>query len=369
MEACGLSQVTEIDPCLFISDKVICLVYVDDTLLFARDQKDIDEMIRRLQEDQGMALEVEDDVAGFLGVHMKKDPETGEITLTQQGLIERIIDALGCKDMPSVSTPAEEALGKDLDGDKPNCTFNYASVIGMLWCVYRHSRPDLGFAVSQAARHAFNPTRKHELALIRIGQYLKGTADKGLILKPFNDDRFIVDVYVDSDFMGLYGKEDRDDPDNVKSRMGYVILLNGCPIIWASKLMQSIALSTMMAEYYALSAALREVLPLRDLLSAVGNGFGIFNASHTTFKTTVWEDNAGALALAKLDPGQHTARSKHFDVKVHWFHSHLKGQPKADDRGAIIVEKVATELQFADLFTKSVVREILERLRKLLMGW
>jgi hypothetical protein len=75
-------------------------------------------------------------------------------------------------------------------------------------------------------------------------------------------DHFEMDAYVDSDFLGLYGKEDRTDPVNVKSQGGHVILVNGCPVIWQSKLINSICLSTMMAEYYALSIAMREVLPL-----------------------------------------------------------------------------------------------------------
>ena len=40
LEAVGFSQASEIDSCLFISDKVVCLIYVDDTLLFARNQED-----------------------------------------------------------------------------------------------------------------------------------------------------------------------------------------------------------------------------------------------------------------------------------------------------------------------------------------
>ena len=32
LEATGFKQAVDVDPCLFISDKVICLVYVDDTL-------------------------------------------------------------------------------------------------------------------------------------------------------------------------------------------------------------------------------------------------------------------------------------------------------------------------------------------------
>ena len=136
--------------------------------------------------------------------------------------MERILEALGVQHLPAVATPADSVLGCDEEGDPPNCTFNYASVIGMLWYVYGHSRPDLGFSVSQAARHAFSPKRSHELALIRIGQY---------ILKPINFTQFNMDVYVDSDFMDLYGKEKHSNPKNVKSRARHVILLNGSNIV------------------------------------------------------------------------------------------------------------------------------------------
>ena len=113
-----------------------------------------------------MSLEAEDEVAGFLGVHIKRDEVSGEVTLTQEDLTNRIIKALGCDNLPGVDTPADTVLSKDEDGDPANCTFNYARVIGMMWYLEKHSRPDIGFAVSQAARFAFNPKRSHELALI-----------------------------------------------------------------------------------------------------------------------------------------------------------------------------------------------------------
>ena len=58
--------------------------------------------------------------------------------------------------------------------------------------------------------------------------------DEGLIMKPMSEDSFEMDVCVDSDFLGLCGKEERADPDNIKSHEGHVILLNKCPIIWSS---------------------------------------------------------------------------------------------------------------------------------------
>ena len=111
----------------------------------------------------------------FLGVQIEREPETQRVILTQKGLIDRIIEALHIDNLPGVTTLITEVLGKDPLGDPADCTFNYASVIGMLWYLYGHLRPDLGFAVSQAARFTFQPKRSHKLVLIQIGQYLKHT--------------------------------------------------------------------------------------------------------------------------------------------------------------------------------------------------
>ena len=40
-----------------------------------------------------------------------------------------------------------------------------------------------------------------------------------------------------------------------------------------------------------------------------------------TFKSTVHEDNQGALILAKLEPGRHTVGSKFYALWLHWFRS------------------------------------------------
>jgi len=40
---------SEVDPCLFISEKFICLVYVDDTLFFSPNVSDIDRVLEKLK--------------------------------------------------------------------------------------------------------------------------------------------------------------------------------------------------------------------------------------------------------------------------------------------------------------------------------
>lgn len=71
----------------------------------------------------------------------------------------------------------------------------------MLQYLKGHSRPDIKFAVSQVAMHTHGPKHIHELPLERIGQYLKGTLDKGLILKPSNE--FEADCYAEAECAGL----------------------------------------------------------------------------------------------------------------------------------------------------------------------
>ena len=118
-----------------------------------------------------MDLQVEDSVAGFLGVHIeRREVETSngieeKITLLQTGLTDRIISALCLNEKSTgVQTPAIAIpLDKDLEGEPFDHSFNYASVVGMCMYLCNNSRPDISFAVSQCARFTHTP-----LSLIHI---------------------------------------------------------------------------------------------------------------------------------------------------------------------------------------------------------
>jgi hypothetical protein len=146
LEQVSLKQ-SEADPCLFMSEKVVCLVYIDNTLFYAQNQEDIDDIITNLKTE--MELEEEDDTAGFLRVHINQR-EDRTIHLTQKGLINRIIKALNIGDLPPKRTPTYySCLGKDEHGNPPDSTFNYPSIIGMFGYLHGHSRPDIMFTMSQ----------------------------------------------------------------------------------------------------------------------------------------------------------------------------------------------------------------------------
>ena len=94
------------------------MVYCDDCLFFSANESNIDALLEELKVKCKLDLNVENDVAGFLGVHIDRRND-GTIELTQKGLIERTIATLGLAiTSNSAQTPAEKtALGSDPNGE------------------------------------------------------------------------------------------------------------------------------------------------------------------------------------------------------------------------------------------------------------
>ena len=61
---------SNLDPCIFIIDKVICIVYVYDLIFWEKDKSEIHNLSITLP-DIGIDLEQEWDVAGFTGVNFE----------------------------------------------------------------------------------------------------------------------------------------------------------------------------------------------------------------------------------------------------------------------------------------------------------
>ena len=281
----------------------------------------------------------------FLGVEVKTDDETGEVTLLQKGLINKVIKAVGLEDATPKHTPAEATpLGTNADGKASEEKWSYLSIIGMLLYLASNSRPDIQFAVHQCARFTHAPKQSHTNAVKRIVRYLLSTKDKGMTFKP--DKEMRLDCYVDADFAGLWRHEDDQDPVCVKSRSGFVMTLGNCPFIWASKLQTEIALSTLEAEYIALSNSMREVIPMRRLLEEIGEKLNLSFCKPTMIHSKVFEYNNGALGLATSP--KMTPRTKYIGVKYHWFKDKV-----GEDKG-ILLEKIESENQKADIFTKGL---------------
>jgi len=180
-----------------------------------------------------------------------------------------------------------------------------------------------------------------------------------MVLHP--NQNFKLEMFLDEDFSGMWHRGYSELRECALSRSGYIITYCGCPIHWASKLQSEIALSTMESEYIALSMASRKLLH-RLVLELHKQGlftahltqpFAITRTS-TLEATTIYEDNAFCVVLAHSEGTK--VRTKHISLKWH------------TQNGDMSVVKIASDLNWVDIFTKPLCTVKHETLRKFIMG-
>ncbi len=358
---------SENDPGIYFGNGMVLILYVDDLLAFGPDAEAIEKVITKLKAD-GYDLTMEEstkEAFAFLGIDLEF-LDDGKIKFTQHGLIKKILEATGMTECKPVTTPATlNPLGTDAKGSPFSEDWHYASIIGMLMYLAGNAHPEVQFAVHQCARFTHCPRNSHAVAVKRICQYLQGVLQQKQGLTYTKGKGYQLDCFVDADFAGLWNFEDDQDPVCVRSRTGYVMTLNGCPVHFVSKLQTEIALSTLEAEYIALSQAMRDLVPMRRLLhELVANMDPSAQEGSAFLKSTIWEDNNGAISTAKSP--KMTPRTRHIAVKYHYTRSHIA---KDDDETGIFLEKIDTKVQKADILTKGLNEETFQRLCRLLCGW
>ncbi len=179
----------------------------------------------------------------YLGADIRQR-DASSFELTQPFLIKRITKFLEIdngKTNEKFTPVGKPLLNKGLDCVPQKYEWEYQGAIGMLTYLTGSARPDIAMAVHQCAQFSANPMGLHEQAVMRNGQYLLLTQDRGMTYTP--DPTKGIKVYVDADFAGGWDPGEAMNADNVYSRTGYVIQYAGCPIYWQSKLQTEIALS------------------------------------------------------------------------------------------------------------------------------
>ena len=127
-----------------------------------------------------------------------------------------------------------------------------------------------------------------------------------------------------------------DDKDDRKSTTGYVFILNNGPISWGTHKQSTVALSTMEAEYMAISDAAREALARNYLLTDLAIRIP---------PPLIHGDNRSALNIAQQPIFNRQA--KHIEVKYHFIREKVA-------QNMLEVEWVSTKSQTADILTKAL---------------
>ena len=124
----------------------------------------------------------------------------------------------------------------------------------MLLYLVKHSRPDIANCVRELSKVLDGPSEASYKEMLRCIKYVLDSKDMGLKIEPIGDkhDAWEIICYSDSDWAG--------DPESRRSVSGYIIYVQGVPVIWKSKSQNQVSLSSSESEWYALSEAVKDRL-------------------------------------------------------------------------------------------------------------
>ena len=310
--------------------------YTDD--IFAA--SNTDEEIKRRKGEIGKVWEIKDvgETEYFLGMRVQQDLDSGTIRLTQRPYWEHVLNRFGLDNITprNVPLPVGIVLSSNMSPetdsekwemrDKP-----YRSLLGSIMWGQLATRPDLSFPVSLLACFQANPGIEHWNALLHVVGYIKNTLDYGLTYS--RDFDISPTAFVDADYGGCR--------DTWRSTSGYVFMMAGGPVTWSSKRQATVALSTVEAEYVAMSRCAQQMSWMHSWLNEVEINYsrpGIIRG-----------DSRGAIALTKNTKDH--GKVKHIDIRHHYIRDLLQS-------GVINIERVSSVDNLADLFTKPLARDL-----------
>ncbi|GJW23146.1 zinc finger, CCHC-type containing protein [Tanacetum coccineum] len=285
---------------------IICL-YVDDMLIFGTDQNQVDETKKFLSSRFSMKDMGEADV--ILGIKIKR--ENKGIVITQSHYIEKILKKFNREDCSPVNTPMDLVEKLKPNTGKPVDQLEYSRAIGCLMYAMTSTRPDIAYVVGRLS------TKDYGLSYVGYPLVLEGYSDASWI----------------------------NNIENSSSTSGWVFLLGGGAISWASKKQTCITSSTMEYEFVSLAAAGKEAKWLRNLI------YEIPILPKLIAPISIRCDSAPTMARAYSQI--YNGKSRHLGVR----HSMVRELSK---NGVISIEFVRTQNNLADHLMKGLVRDLLE---------
>ena len=335
------------DQCVFYrrneNGTTIIATWVDDLLICSNDPS-IRQLQRKFEEKQ-FQISSFDKLAWFLGISIQTN-EDGSITLDQSAYIDHLlhkfdmIDAHPCDTPITTAALNQEGVSPTIDTKK----IPYRSLVGGLSHLGRFTRADILFATFYFARYQNSPTQAHWKQLKRVLRYLNKTKDMKIIInRPTGEPTLKLEAFCDADWATT--------SDDYKSTSGYVIQLNGTNVSCASRKQKlKTAQSSCESELYAAGLCTMEILWTRNFLKAMYP----IDLPPTPLNC----DNKAV--IDNVNGNSNCRRLKHTMIKLNLLRDH--------NGSAIQIQKVTSEKNIADIFTKVLSRGPFERLRDMLFS-
>ncbi|GKC97334.1 zinc finger, CCHC-type containing protein [Tanacetum coccineum] len=233
------------------SSFVCMFLYVDDMLIFGSNQVQVDLTKEFLSSKFSMKdMRVADVI---LGIRIKH--ESNRMAISQSYYIEKVLKKFNYFDCTLVSTSIDTSEKVIPNNGQTVSQLEYSKVIGCLMYVMTCTRPGIAFAVDKLSRYTSNTGTQHWQAIQVVPKFLKKTMDYSLTYIGYSS---VLEGYTDASWI--------NNTEKNSSTSGWVFMLDGGAIFWASKKQTCITGSTMESKFVALAAAGKEAEWLRNLI-------------------------------------------------------------------------------------------------------
>ena len=302
------------------------LIYVDDILITGNDSVSI-AAIKKFLHSQ-FRLKDLGDLKYCLGIEVSSSKNG--IFISQRKYALEIIKDAGLLGAAPIDTPMERGLKLSDKSDLLKDPGHYRRLVGRL--IYLTiSRPDITYSVHVLSKFMYQPRKLHMEAALRVVRYLRNATWQGLFFSSNSD--FRLRAYCDSDWAGC--------PITRRSTTGYYVFLGPSLVSWRSKRQKTVLLSSVEAEYRAMTGACCELTWLRYLLRDLG-------VLHRE-PTLLYCDNKAALHIA-ANPVFHE-RTRHIEMDCHYIRDKIQD-------GSVTTRFVNSAHQLADVLTKALGKEV-----------
>ena len=285
------------DECLFYrltqsGDYEYTLVYVDDLLLLSNNL----ENMNKIKQEFSSAFSMKDigEVHQILGMGVSRDFAKKAIYLDTTAMIEKYTQDFNAyprfntSKLPSLQPPTMSPIEKFT-------TTEFLSRIGALSYLVKRTHPEYASVCGYLARRQNKFTDIDCYHLQRVFQHLYQRRHSKFTILGSSD--FSISAYVDADWAGC--------SDDRRSVSGSVVYVGKTPVLWSSRKQDTVAMSTMEAEYYAVTECLKDVLMVKNMYQEI---FGTLNVT-----PKLYCDNKAAIAISLSQGNKRNIR--HIDLR------------------------------------------------------
>lgn len=321
--------------CLFTSDRLIVLFYVDDIIVLYHERdhataNSFEEKLMNKYQTRPLGQ-----IGHFLGIRVVRDEIMQKIWLIQDSYIESLAKEFSI-DIEQSKNPSTPLPSIPLTQNNRKATnkeiYQYQKMMGKLNYAAVITRPDIAHGISKLSEFLQNPSQQHMEAALHMIRYLVATKYRGI---EYNGESINV---AGRTFVASSDAAFADNSETRYSSCGFCFQLFNGMIHWKAIKQKTVTTSSTEAELLALTVTAKEYIWWIRLFK---------HLKVEIESPVILCDNQQTLRLLQKETPKLATKLKHVDIHQCWLRQEVQN-------GRIKVEWIESNKMIADGFTKAL---------------